>query len=416
MNHTSMLLLIMAGCAPSPAERESLDFGPPAEQTSSLGRVVTPKADCTETVSAQEIFITDLSVVEDPDRTTWNGDAEDPISGAWSFGRLMTSMAGDADPAEFVQRWLELWSEDTILNGQNIVARPGINRILSDWPKSTDGSLDLTQPPMRLLAIVNRMDLETPDRTAGEGRFVFGVYDADGPMNFTVNLEFVLPLEVRTREEWAAAWHSLGSYTLGSSEYNAALQSVTDLFTAPSARPFQTNGSAISQIRTNEQSLGKGGNWQLREFRLNNDTGFLKNQLLSLTPAARLNNTTALKHYLNENASSILANDYTVPMRYEDAPFRAATVTNTKGIWRVTEPYDTEARHLFSLNTCDGCHGGEAGTLFVHVAPRAEGEESVISEFLTGSEVVDPRDRVTVRSFNEFAHREDFLKSILCGE
>lgn len=44
----------------------------------------------------------------------------------------------------------------------------------------------------------------------------------------------------------------------------------------------------------------------------------------------------------------------------------------------------------FSLNTCNGCHGGETNTAFLHIFPRFEGEQSSLSGFLTGTTVFDP--------------------------
>jgi hypothetical protein len=66
----------------------------------------------------------------------------------------------------------------------------------------------------------------------------------------------------------------------------------------------------------------------------------------------------------------------------EDAtPTQATLVWNAPGL----EPRLLDARHLFSLTTCNGCHGGETKTSeFLHVAPRDVGERSVLSGFLTG--------------------------------
>ena len=73
---------------------------------------------------------------------------------------------------------------------------PSFASVVTDaWPKTADGHIDLTRAPLRLLAIVNRMDLRDLSKgSAGEGRFVFGVLDGNGnPLEFTLILEYRLP-------------------------------------------------------------------------------------------------------------------------------------------------------------------------------------------------------------------------------
>src|SRR4029453_10544120 len=42
-----------------------------------------------------------------------------------------------------------------------------------------------------------------------------------------------------------------------------------------------------------------------------------------------------------------------------------------------------DARRIFSLNTCNGCHGGETGCREgLHIRPRAAGSAAQLSEFL----------------------------------
>ena len=45
---------------------------------------------------------------------------------------------------------------------------------------------------------------------------------------------------------------------------------------------------------------------------------------------------------------------------------------------------DDTVRHLFSLNTCSGCHGGETQTGFTQVDPVFFGTQATLSGFLTG--------------------------------
>ncbi len=72
------------------------------------------------------------------------------------------------------------------------------------------------------------------------------------------------------------------------------------------------------------------------------------------------------------------------------------------------------SRHKFSLNTCSGCHAGETGTDFTHVAPRAAGQASVLSPFLRGGTVTDPVTQMP-RSFDDLGRRAADLAALVCG-
>lgn len=366
--------------------------------------------DCGLTINAdRELLVRALAVVEDPNRTTWNGNPAAPVSGAWHFGKLMTHMAGDNNPSDFVLEWLQTWVTAQTVNGQTVPARTAMQSIIDNWPRLSNGDLDLTQPPMRLLAIVNRMDLRDETR-AGEGRFVFGVIDGFAAQ-FTVILEYSLPLEVMTTAEWAEAWHALGASAPGTQAYRTALQDITDAFSGPDAVPTAINGSAISQVRTNEIHLASP--WELREFRLNT-AGDLRQRTVALTPRNGFNGTARLRDFINANTEEILAGTHDVPIAFGGSRFRGGRVTNDIDFWSAAGINDPEARHLFSLNTCNGCHGAETSTGFLHVNPREAGQVASLSGFMTGIDVIDPADNTTIRNFNELARRADDLETVLC--
>ncbi|MEY4579153.1 MAG: hypothetical protein RL701_3856, partial [Pseudomonadota bacterium] len=145
--------------------------------------------------SQRELMIRDLSVVEDPVRTAFAADNEQV--GAWSFGRLMEQLLPEASdaPAATEAMFRTFLTEHTI-NTFGIPVRPPMDElVLRPWPRTADGQLDLARAPLRLLAIVNRLDLNDLDKhKAGEGRFVFGVLDPAGnPMEFTLIFEYALP-------------------------------------------------------------------------------------------------------------------------------------------------------------------------------------------------------------------------------
>ena len=99
----------------------------------------------------------------------------------------------------------------------------------------------------------------------------------------------------------------------------------------------------------------------------------------------------------------------------EDAPFAAGALINQLDYWQAPGISEPELRHKFSLNTCDGCHGGETFTSFFHVLPRPEGLQSRLSSFLTGSVMQDPETGIE-RSYNELARRRQLLERSVCGE
>ena len=400
---------------------------------------------------AATLAVTDLSVVEDPERTyDVCGNTGNP-DGAWTFKTLMTNMANQSgtgvDPADFVEDWLQSWNTTHTINGFPVPARNRINtRVLNAWPR-IDGKLDLSQSPLRLLAIVNRVDLRSsaigPPRygggnggipiNAGEGRFVFGVVDRSaaggcGKMDFTVILEYGVPINQCTAiRSYAQQWQALGNIGLGSAAFNPALQAITDQFTAAGVAPGKPNGSAINQIRTNEVALvgyrgnidpsplstrrpiepiPLGGPWELREFHLQSD-GMLHIVSTVNTPHHSLNNTALLANYIN-TAPGVANGTHTVPLIWAGANFLTGSTIYSSvadsAVWNAPGAV-IENRHQFSMKTCSGCHSGEArynnnplqmdsinptlpmgaDTSFVHITPRDFNVQSDLSKFMIGA-------------------------------
>lgn len=405
----------------------------------------------------KELFITDLSVVEDPKRTTGYGP--------WTFGTLMARMANGKDPSKFVLDWLKTWQTDQYVNGDVVKARKlGIDHVIDIWPKLPNGKLDLTKAPFRLQAIVNRLDLRTPGN-AGENRFVFSFVDPT-PGNvtnvpgsppsdrtaFTVIFEYGVtdgmitgdyhrdysksdPKErMRAVSDWTSRWHKLASTPYGPA-YNTALQKITDVFTKENANPTKPRGSALNQLRTNEIQLaligafGPGGSfnpsnppaWEMREFHA--ETSGLNPVPVALTPKVSLNNTTTLGDYINENEAAILKDAHVLPtpMLAGAAPVPGA-IGDLPILWNAPNiAHPDDARFKFALNTCSGCHLAEAGldkptpipfVAFLQVQPRFAGQEAVLSTFMTGKDVKDP---ITgkVRNLNDLQRRAEDMKTVL---
>ncbi|MFT3770416.1 MAG: hypothetical protein QM820_33735 [Minicystis sp.] len=142
---------------------------PISTQADASGRIHALLSGSSATVIPnQSLLITDVSVVEDPVRTfdpcAPMGSGGTPM-GEWTFGYLMTQMANAnpmmpaQDPADFVEMWLNQWLSNQTINGYNVPNRSaGMASILAGWPRLMSGRLDLSRAPMRLLAIVNRID------------------------------------------------------------------------------------------------------------------------------------------------------------------------------------------------------------------------------------------------------------------
>ena len=400
---------------------------------------------------ARELMITDLSVVEDPDRTFNPCTGAGTPMGAWTFGRLMTEMANERatgiDPSDFTLHWLQHWNADLTINSFTVFARSlGLNeRILNPWPKMADGRLDLAKAPFRLLAIVNRIDLRGSTAfgpgDAGEARLIFGLLICNPTppqrevQQFTVNFEYAITKHYCPAvRHWARQWHALGSFTIGSPAYNAALQAITDQFTRRNADPSKRpNRSALSQLRTNEFALADSpfdSFWELREFGICGDEGAcglgqIEETTIAQTPDASFQGFPSerpfVRDFVNANESDILAGKHTVPLQLPPSiPFRGGAIQPGAGFpWNPGGITNPDARHAFSLATCNGCHTAETETRFVQIAPRNAGSPSVLSDFLTG--LNQPKiDRVSgvPRTFHELLDRQmklDVAVNMSCG-
>lgn len=370
-----------------------------------------------EPVIDKELMITDLTVVND-------GRAAGP-TGAWSFGGLVTAMAGPTNPGRFVVDWLKLWETNQPVNTFSVSPRPTIRSVVIDPWKAKDGqagvsddqwTVNLANAPFRLLAIVNRLDLNrgngsTVVQNAGEGRFVFGVTDASGaPLQFTVIFEYeLLATDRPTLRGWAQAWHALGTKPFGP-EYNAALQLITDRYSGKDKAPSKPNGSPLNQLRTNEIALASP--WELREFHIVG--GKLQEVPTLQSPDNSFQDTARLAKFINDNEAEILDRNFTVPPQFDGAAFLAGSSKVPFGFfWRAPGVANNEARHIVSFTACNGCHHRETNTTgFLHVANRQANAKAGLSGFLTGTSVADPVVPSVSRPFNDLAARAEVLKLI----
>lgn len=362
----------------------------------------------------RELLITDLSVVEDPVRTTWPAGTPVGPQAAWTFGRLMEKMAGpQQDPSQFCLDWLKMWEQDQIVNGYLAPARPAIQSIvIAPWLQASGGQkLNLRIAPFRLLAIVNRLDLRSKSAgniSAGEGRFVFGFVKPDGsPSPFTVIFEYGVRADSEYDvKDWAEDWHELGETPFGP-KFNSKLQKFTDKFSGPNCQG-RPNNSCLNQLRTNEVPLDPNKVWELRDYRLAGSPGKIVTAPMVMTPDGSFNGTSFLANFINTNAALINQRQHTIDPTMLGASAFESLVTP----WDAPGITDSEARHNFALSTCNGCHTAETGTSFLHVKNRAAGVESKLSGFMTGITVNDPISGAP-RTFNELARRAEDMAFVL---
>lgn len=377
------------------------------------------------------LIIRRAPVINDPLRTF------DPCTGAgtpmgpWTFGHLMNEMAisaGVPTPA-FVNNWVQHWMVPQLINSFNVPARPAINAWLGDWQAAGGGvALDPSIAPLRLLAILPRLDLRrgysgTGTPSGGEVRFVFGaVVPAGWPSNgsfpgpilgggcqllpFTVIFEYGVPLSACSNLiTYANDWISLAGLGYGSGAYFAKLDSLVNWIPMAGADPSTSTGNALNQLRTNSNAFAPI--WELREFHL--DPGGLVQTTTADTPHDSFNNTPVFANYVNSTIRP-------VPLNFGGGPFRGANpLVPFPGFHWDEATLLTGPRHDVSLATCNGCHGGETGTPFVHIDPVTP-IPAALSPFMTGLiGFPDPAGSGVLRDFDSLEDREADINALAGG-
>jgi hypothetical protein len=260
---------------------------------------------------------------------------------------------------------------------------------LKSWTRAKDGSLILDAAPMRLLAIVNRID-QRGARDAGELRFVYGVTDAQGsPQSFTVSLELQLPISSeRSLASWALGWFDLSLAPSWDTEYRDRLQALIE----PALRAQQ-----FLRMRTNESVPGTA--WELREFTLGS-SGRLQASPTPATPAKEFaeEKKNSLLEWLAQNGESYATGKLELPDRFLGT--EATMEGGFRWFLKAQPSLPDSIRAQFSLRTCNGCHSGETGTSFLHIGNRLEQVPSGLSTFLN----------------QDLERRQDDLRSLVIQE
>jgi len=393
-------------------------------------------------------------------------------NGVWTFNTLMQEIACSVNsctpgtPAaqqiaeNMLLSMLNNWNNPTLtINGFHVLPRANMGQLnvpgqqtgvgfLGNWPVDTTTGCgpqgqqacpSLPNAPLRLEAIVNRLDLGQDPQfpAAGQLRFVFssttslfvqanGVQPCVLGQPFNIILEYGIP-STYSALQWAQQWNGLTDVASGtfSDGYLDDLQSkITDNVVKPTSCG---GASCLSTVRTNEILVEpvpgqiNANLWEQREFQLRGNQ--LVETTVAMTPDPSFNTTglpvcgsvngntqTQCTHTTGtlESYISAISSNQTfqltkgaappVPMSWINAmngqnePFLGGSALNGNGaltgngFWDDNVPQGLEQdRVYFSSNTCNGCHGAETATTFQQVTHRAIHQASALSNFLLGS-------------------------------
>ncbi len=397
------------------------------------------------------LTITDPNVIEDPARTFDPCTGGNP-NGIWTFWEIMRQMASpnpgsiasDPQTSDFIMDWMSTWMTTITVNNDDVLDRPQINNIIQSWESFPGGPLDFKLTPWKLIGIINRTDLRGNSgyglSDAGEVRFVFQLIDnnACNPLPFLVILEYGINApNCDELHNYALGWADLSTMGLGSPSYNALLEDLTRQVILCGMDPSKPNENCINQVRTNEIFIDNGNGWRLNEFHLTATGNPLTTATVARNPEISYNRfvlppgsldpgkIAMLAAFANANATQIKDDTYDIPLIHPISgdPFLGAksiTGGNPNHFWDAdpvgsgNEIVNDTVRHLISLNTCGGCHGGESrqgGPLaFTHMELTGMFPASVqLSAFLTGgpgSSVPDPAGRGMTWNFNDLLRRQ----------
>jgi hypothetical protein len=233
---------------------------------------------------------------------------------------------------------------------------PGASWTLPSWQHA----------PFRLIAIVNRVDLASGacEGYAGEVRYVYAGVDPESsaPLDLTLILEVPYPT-TRPAAEWARAWRDLAALPPGEA-YTAELVALT--------REIQVQADPLrARLRTNEIALSDPArrDWEMREFNLQIRSGtlVLAQVPLEFTPRADADPAELSSHVL-EHAEEIEGAGVRLP---ESLRAGAAQIDAPDFSWSVLGVSE-RLRRAFSVQTCNGCHGGDTESLpFRHIGQGA---------------------------------------------
>jgi len=372
-------------------------------------------------VSEQSLLIRDPRVLDSAEFDSCPTETEEKpapcneAKGKWSFAQVFRrgmAVGGKTTPAPpDVQTAIDAWRKDLEAkydpgDGSLIHADSSLNQtVLDNFEKAwggESGGYPASRIPVRLLAIVNRIDTAVPDLVAcasqgqadkdmsgSEIRFEFaGVQAQVAPAAFDylrIIVEFVLPCQSSTDPNQfprlARDWYSLSTLDIGSAAYRDKLSQTLDYWVPRAAK-----------ARVRIAGASAGSNWTVREYVFQPDGNLVGESLERDLPgelAMCWPLTSPLGRFASGHDTAIRANRYEFTERALSAREQSIKTTQqgVLGLDRAVAPGgDLEKlRHALSINTCRGCHTTETGTNGLHLGQRTKGKRSQISGFLSGA-------------------------------
>jgi len=303
---------------------------------------------------------------------------------------------------------------------------PAVKEFLAQW--GAGAAHPVGAAPVRLLAVVNRIDLaqcwkarcqaegEDGDMRGAEIRFEYAAYDNARQDYLRLIVEFVLPC----LNSAGKASTDLDPANFSFAQLAQDWQNLSDLHSDWS-KPNRDYQKHLEQVlakwipkakKVRVRAAGEApasGPWGLREYAFQAaggllPLGYLEKEvwpsfLQCVSAGSRLGRfvrTDAQGNPSGATAQMIQQSRYDIPMtsmvgvrtaRIEGAGVHALTLAGDQQL----SGKDLEGvRQSLSINSCRGCHGPETETQFVQLGQRSEGETSSLSGFLTGNP--DPSD------------------------
>lgn len=369
----------------------------------------TPEAPSLPPQMYRDLIVLDPAVVNGPLADSARLDAP------FSFRAQMQWLAGaGGEPFDFTRSWLASWEATSV--GPSlapVTPRPAARELLIEpWlgAEAADAGYPtlVTAPaweqvPFRLIAIVNRVDLAADPCSgpAGELRYVYTASEPSSgrALDMTVILEVPYPT-LRPAAAWAQAWSELAALP-SPEEYVARLSAL--------AREVRLEADPLRvRLRSNEVALANAGapSWELREFQLQIHSARLSlvQVPLEFTPRPDVDPALLAEHVL-EHEQDLRTSGASLPDAWRAG---AAELSDPSFSWPVLGVSE-RLRQTFSVQTCNGCHGGDTATLpFRHIEPSASAAGPArLSRFL-----YDPD--ADVDELRRRALRLEELRSSLC--
>jgi hypothetical protein len=394
--------------APRPAPRAATDF--PPDETKNHALVVD-----------RVLLIRDPAIVDHLDfQSDPSAQHADSQPGPWSFARLMARafqlkvpLAEEQSFDEKVRKWVKAWS---LSGGPPALSDLGSKNL---WNAASDPPL--SKMPVRLLAVVNRLDLarmgvDSNGHDLSEGqichpevRFVFAAIPGVGNKPFLeLILEFVLPCYSKENFlKYAAGWDLLRNNAPDTPAYLAALEGV-----------LESSLSSATDVRL-RLNVTTGRVWDFRQYSFS-DQG-LAEAVLDEQPSKLVNLLVCaaaypLGDYIRTNLKSIVDSrpNYVPSASFKCSATNTELATCQAQLTQASQvsltlspellspdvtkdPAELDAiRFSLSISSCVGCHGWETTKLpqgntddlppstFDHVKYREKDAASGLSRFLAG--------------------------------